>query len=293
MSLSSLYQKWKNSDNSQCYIIAEIGINHNGDLGIAKKLIYMAKQAGCDAVKFQKRDPDVCVPEIQKNVPRDTPWGLMTYLDYKKRIEFGREQYDEIARYCTELRIDWSASAWDLPSLQFLKSYNIPFHKVASAMINNVNFLEQVASEKKVTFISTGMSELSDIDKAVDIFSKFKCPFVLMHTFSQYPAQTQDLNLKIIETLKNRYTNVPIGYSGHETSVMPSAYAVILGAIAVERHITLDRAMFGTDQSASLELRGLTKLVSEIRKIPLLMGDGIKVFGEKEKLVAQKLRPQN
>jgi N-acetylneuraminate synthase len=292
MKVADAYQLWsKNSGFNYCYVIGEIGINHNGDLNLAKQLIQMAKDAGCDAVKFQKRNPDEAVPSHLKDIPRDTPWGVMSYLEYKKRIEFSKNDFNEIEKFCSELKLEWSASAWDLTSLEFLKQYDLPFNKVASAMINNHNFLDAVAKEKKLTFVSTGMCELNDIDKAVSIFNDAKCPIVLLHTISTYPASYEDLNLLMIKTLQTRFPEIPIGYSGHEPSVTPSLYAAALGAVVIERHITLDRAMYGTDQSASLEYRGLSKMISEIRRIPLTMGNGIKKYTDKEKLIAQKLRP--
>jgi N-acetylneuraminate synthase len=216
---------------------------------------------------------------------------VLSYLDYKKRIEFGKKEYDEIDEFCSEIEIEWSASAWDKTSLDFLRIYDLPFNKVASAMVTNHQFLSQIAKEKKLTFVSTGMCELSDIDEAVKIFRDASCPIVILHTISTYPALNEDLNLLIIKTLQSRYPEIPIGYSGHESSVTPSLYAAALGAVAIERHITLDRSMYGTDQSASLEYRGLSKMISEIRRIPSTMGNGLKHFTDKELIVAEKLRP--
>jgi N-acetylneuraminate synthase len=292
MKASDVSKLWENeTEFSYCYVIGEIGINHNGDLEIAKKLIQMAKSAGCDAVKFQKRNPDEAVPKHLKDLPRETPWGTLSYLNYKKKIEFEKSEYDEIDKFCSEIQIEWSASAWDVTSLDFLKQYKLPFNKVASAMITNLNFLNQVAMQKKLTFISTGMCELSDIDHAVEIFRKENCPIVILHTVSTYPASYEDLNLLTIKTLQSRYSGIPIGYSGHEPSVTPSLLAAALGAVVIERHVTLDRSMYGTDQSASLEYRGLSKMISEIRRIPMTMGNGKKEFTKKEKIVAEKLRP--
>jgi len=291
MQIADLHPSWQSGSFPYCYVIGEIGINHNGNLSVAKKLIEMAKTAGCDAVKFQKRDPEVAVPKQLRNTPRETPWGTMSYLEYKNRIEFGRREYDEISAFCKELSIEWSASAWDLGSQEFLNAYDLKFNKVASAMITDEVFLTRVANEGKITFVSTGMCTLKDIDRAVEIFQKVNCPLVLFHTVSTYPATLEDLNLLMIQTLKKRYPGIPIGYSGHEANVFPSVHAVTLGAVAIERHITLDRTMYGTDQAASLEMRGLTKLISEIRRIPVLMGSGEKSFGAKEQEVARKLRP--
>lgn len=275
--------------NSKIFIIAEAGINHNGDLSIAKQLIDMAVDAGCDAVKFQKRDPDVCVPQKMKNVMRETPWGEITYLEYKKRIEFGREEYDEIDRYCKKLGILWSASAWDLNSLEFLDKYDLPFHKVASALGTYQVFLEKVASRKILTYASVGMCNYDQIDNIVSVFNRYNCPLILLHTVSTYPAKESDLNLLMIKSLKDRY-GLPVGYSGHEASVSPSIIASVIGAVVVERHITLDRAMWGTDHSASLELAGLKQLVNSIRKINVVSGDGVKREIPEEKSIASKMR---
>jgi N-acetylneuraminate synthase len=271
------------------YVIAEAGINHNGDINTAKKLIDLAVRTGCDAVKFQKRDPDVCVPNSMKSVMRETPWGNITYLDYKKRIEFGQSEYQEIAAYCKEKDIDWSASAWDMGSLEFLDQFNLPFHKVASALATHLEFVEQVAKRGKLTYASVGMCTYEDIDRLVQIFKKNDCPFVLLHTVSTYPAQESDLNLRMISTLSERY-GVGVGYSGHEPSVSPSIMAGVLGAVAIERHITLDRSMWGTDHSASLEESGLSQLVSTLRKIPTVLGDGIKKSIPAEEAIASKMR---
>jgi N-acetylneuraminate synthase len=271
------------------FVIAEAGINHNGDLAIAKKLIDMAKEAGCDAVKFQKRDPDVCVPENMKSIMRETPWGHITYLEYKRKIEFGRDEYDEIDNYCKEIGIRWSASAWDLGSLNFLDKYKLPFHKVASALATYEPFLEEVASRNVLTYASVGMCSYDQIDTLVEIFKKKNCPLVLLHTVSTYPAKESDLNLMMIQTLMERY-GLPVGYSGHEPSVSPSLIAGVIGAVTIERHITLDRSMWGTDHSASLELIGLKQLVTSIRKIDVVKGDGIKREIPEEKAIASKLR---
>ena len=271
------------------FIIAEAGINHNGDIKLAKKLMDIAKAAGCDAVKFQKRTPEVCVPEAMRNVMRETPWGGMTYFDYKKKIEFGESEYDEIDRYAREIGIAWSASAWDLPSLDFLENYNIPFHKIASALATNLPFIEAVAKKGKLTYASTGMCTWDDIDRMVEIFRANNCPVVLMHTISTYPAEESMLNLRMINTLADRY-HLPIGYSGHEPSVSPSVTAAALGAVAIERHITIDRSMWGTDHSASLEPAGLSNLVGALRKVPSSMGDGVRREVPGEASIAKKMR---
>jgi len=271
------------------YFIAEAGINHNGDLATALQLIDMAYEAGCDAVKFQKRNPLICVPNHMRDKIRDTPWGEMTYLNYKQKIEFGEKEYNEINKYCRKLGIEWSASAWDLDSLEFLDQYNLPFNKVASALATNQEFLEKVASRKKLTYVSIGMCEYSDIDLVVSIFAKADCPITLMHTVSNYPANEADLNLLMIKTLSKKYS-LPVGYSGHESSITPSIVAGTLGAVAVERHITLDRSMWGTDHGASLEFAGLNQLVGALRKINIVLGDGIKREIEGESEMANKMR---
>ena len=276
-------------NGSRPILIGEVGINHNGSLQIALDIIKMAKECGIDYVKFQKRSPSICVPESKRNEFRETPWGGMTYLEYKERIEFGKTEYDTIDDYCKKLGMEWSASCWDLESLEFLDNYDVPFHKVASAMITKLDYLEEVANRGKTTFLSTGMCELSDIDKAVDIF-KFKgCHVILLHSVSTYPAKESELNLLNIPMLKKRY-GLEVGYSGHESSVSPSFAAAVLGAIAIERHITLDRTMWGTDQSASLEESGIKQLVSLLEKSWTILGDGKKRFLDSEKKAAENLR---
>ena len=274
------------------FFIAEAGINHNGNLENAFQLIRMAKNAGCDAVKFQKREPEICVPIEMRSVMRDTPWGVMSYFDYKKKIEFGEFEYREIDRYSKELGITWSASAWDIQSLEFLDKFDLEFNKVASALTTNLEFLERVADRGKLTYVSVGMCTYEDIDSAVEIFKAKKCPIVLMHTISNYPADESQLNLRMIETLKERY-KIPVGYSGHESSVTPSIVAATLGAVAIERHITLDRAMWGTDHAASLEFTGLNNLVGSIRKIEIVLGDGVKRIVPGEADMAKKMRYWN
>tara|TARA_B110000971_G_scaffold109884_1_gene112617 strand:+ start:1665 stop:2498 length:834 start_codon:yes stop_codon:yes gene_type:complete len=270
-------------------IIAEIGINHNGDISMAKKLISMAKNCGCDYVKFQKRNPDICVPENQKKLMRETPWGYISYLDYKKKIEFSKDDYKIIDDYCKEKKIEWFASVWDLDSLKFIEQFNVSTHKIASALVTNLELLKEVAKCKKYTFISTGMCELEDIDKAVDIFKKANCEFELMHSVSTYPADEKDLNLSLINFYKKRY-NCNVGYSGHEAGISPSVIAAALGASSIERHITLSRSLFGTDQSASIERRGLIELVTVIRKIPIVLGVPQKKMLDAEKPIAKKMR---
>jgi len=270
-------------------LVAEIGINHNGDLNLAKRIIDIALASGCDYVKFQKRNPDICVPESMKNNLRETPWGLITYLEYKKKIEFGYNDFLEIDKYCRSVGIDWSASAWDFDSQNFLNKFNIPFNKVASAMNTNLNFVKRVAEEGKVTFLSTGMASLKDISKCVEIFNGYSCPLVLLHTVSTYPAKDEDLNLAVINTLKTNF-NLPVGYSGHESSVSPSIAAAALGAVVIERHVTLNRTMWGTDQAASLEADGLAQLARVLKRIPKILGDAEKKFMDVEKKSASSLR---
>ena len=271
------------------FVIAEIGINHNGSLDLALDLIDGAAEAGADAVKFQKRNPDVCVPEHQKGVMRDTPWGRMTYLEYKYRMEFGEAEFDAIDARCRERGIHWFASAWDLDSQRFMHRYRLGFNKVASAMLTNRELLEEVAAERKYTFISTGMSTLEEVDEAVRIFEDAHCAFELMHCNSSYPAASEDLNLSVIQTLKDRY-GCQVGYSGHEFGLTPSYVAVAMGASSVERHITLDRSMWGTDQEASVEIPAFAKLVRQIRSVETMLGDGIKRVTESEMPIRSKLR---
>jgi len=273
-------------------IIAEIGINHNGSLDIAKKLINKAIEVGCDVVKFQKKNPDICVPEHQKEVMRNTPWGDMTYLEYKKRIEFGKEEYDEIDRYCKERGIEWFASAWDLDSQEFLKQYNCKYNKIASALLTHKKLLEMVAQEGKYTFISTGMSTMEQVEKVVKIFRKYECPFELMHCNSSYPTEDFNSNLNCIKTLRKRF-DCNVGYSGHEKGIQITLAAVALGVTSIERHITLDRYMYGSDQFASVTPMDLIKLCKLVRVIESAMGDGKKTLREEEKEGMNKLRNEN
>lgn len=271
------------------YLIAEIGINHNGSIKIAKKLIDLAKDNGFDAVKFQKRNPIITTPDSEKKKFKSTPWGEMTYLEYKKKIEFNTSQYDQINRYCKRRKIEWFVSCWDVGSLKVMKKYNLKYNKVASAMITNYELLEAISKTKKHTFISTGMSNYKDISKAVKIFKKNKCKFTLLHCISTYPAKISDLNLNCIKTLKKKY-RCSVGYSGHESSVSPSIVATLLGAEVIERHITLDRSMWGTDQAASLSVEGIRNLNEILSKIPKMMGDGKKRILKDEIPIANKLR---
>ena len=270
------------------FVIAEVGINHNGDMSVAKQLIDMAVDTGCDAVKFQKRTIDLVYTAEVLDSSRESPWGN-TQRDQKQGLEFTLEQYQEIDSYCREKGILWSASAWDIPSLEFLEGFNPPFHKIASAMLTHRPFTEAVASKERLTLVSTGMATIEIIDEVVGIFKSAGTPFVLLHTVSTYPSPESDLNLSMIHTLLERY-KVPVGYSGHEPSVSPSIVAAVLGATVVERHITLDRSMYGSDQSASLEESGLRQLVTTLHKIPTMLGTGEKDWAPGEKVVAEKLR---
>ena len=281
------------------YIIAEIGINHNGDLDIAKKLIDVAVLSGCDSVKFQKRNPDVCVPEHQKGVMRDTPWGRMTYLQYKYKVEFEKEEYDEIDRYCKERGIEWSASPWDLDSLEFLNQYDIPYIKIPSAMLTNDKLLRASKLTGKKVILSTGMSTEEEIDHAVSILEEpegtdfsggeINKNYALLHCNSQYPAPLEELNLSSIGTLRHKY-HCQVGYSGHEFRLGTSVAAIYLGASIIERHITLDRTMWGTDHLSSVEPQGLIKLVKGIRELETSFGDGNLGCSPGELEIAKKLR---
>lgn len=269
------------------YVIADIGINHNGDIGIVKKLINVAAFAGCDCVKFQKRDPDISVPEHQKDVMRGTPWGEMSYLDYKKRIELEEDDYKVIDIQCSIANIQWSASVWDIPSLEFIASQDVPFIKIPSAHLTNDELLKAAASYGKKIILSTGMSSLEEIDHAVDIVRGPE--LALMHCNSSYPAKVEELNLKCIQTLKDRY-GCEVGYSGHEYRTGPTVSTVFLGATIIERHITLDRLMWGTDQMASVEPEGLITMVRAIRDLEEAIGNGEKVVTESEMEIRKKLR---
>ena len=271
------------------YLIAEIGINHNGDLDIAKKLIKNAKDSGFDSVKFQKRTIDIVYDKKTLDTPRESPWGNTT-RQQKVGLEFEKKEYDEIDKYCNDLAIAWFASAWDINSLAFLDQYNLKYNKIASAMIIDHKFLNQVAKRKKHTFISTGMSTKDDIDKAVNIFKKNDCSFELMHCVSTYPMKIEDANLTTITALKEEY-KCNVGYSGHENGVSVSLAAVMLGISSLERHITLDRTMYGSDQSASLELTGMKNLCESINKMILSLGKpSIGKIIDDEIPIAKKLR---
>ena len=270
------------------FIIGEIGINHNGDINIAKKLIKAAKDSGCDAVKFQKRDIDLVYSKEILDGPRESPWGT-TQREQKNGLELGLNEYEEIDKYCREVGILWFASAWDLKSVNFLRKFKSKFNKIASAMIASEEFLKEIASEGKYTFISTGMTTVEMIDRAVHIFKSANCPFELMHSISTYPMNDTDANLNCINTLMERY-HCKVGYSGHEVGLAVSYAAAALGISSLERHITLDRAMYGSDQAASVEIAGLRTLVGAVRKIEIAMGDGKLGITEHEIPIAEKLR---
>jgi N-acetylneuraminate synthase len=280
----------KVGDEQPVYMIAEIGLNHNGDLQIAKKLIDASFATNWDCVKFQKRTPEICVPEHQKTVMRDTPWGRMTYLEYRYRVEFEKGQYDYIDRYCREKPIAWTASIWDLKSLEFLLQYDIPFIKIPSAKLTESEFLVESGKSGKPVVLSTGMSKVEEIDAAVEILEKYaKSNYVLMHTNSSYPAPHEELNLRVINFLKERYKCI-VGYSGHEYDLEPSVIAVSLGANLIERHVTLDHNMWGSDHFASLEVHAMDMLRKRIKTMSEMLGDGIKKITEKELEVRKKLR---
>ncbi len=270
------------------FFIAEIGINHNGDMKICKKLIDLASEAGCNAVKFQKRDINSVYTKDFLDGYRESPWGK-TQRDQKMGLEFNKEEYEEIDNYCKTKNIDWFASAWDLNSQTFLRQFNCKYNKIASAMLVNIELLKMVAEEKKYTFISTGLSTLEDIERAVKIFEEKNCPFELMHCVSTYPMKDSDANLNTITTLREKF-KCRVGYSGHETGLAVSYAAAALGASSIERHITLDRAMYGSDQAASLAPPGLRKVVAEVRKIQTALGDGVKRIIDDEIPIAKKLR---
>ena len=270
------------------FIVAEIGINHNGDMSICKKLIDAAVETGCNAVKFQKRDLDQVYTQEFLDSFRESPWGK-TQREQKSGLEFNADEYQEIEDYCKERGIEWFASAWDLNSQKFLQQFNCKYNKIASAMIVYEDLLKMVAKEGKHTFISTGMTTYDDIQKAVDIFHAADCPFELMHTVSTYPMKDEDANLNMINTLREKF-QCDVGYSGHEVGLAVSYAAATLGTTSLERHITMDRSMYGSDQSASVEPAGLRQLVGAVRKIEKAMGDGVKRTIEAEASIAQNLR---
>jgi N-acetylneuraminate synthase len=270
------------------FIIAEIGINHNGSLEIAKKLIDGAKSAGCDAIKFQKRTPEICVPKDQWYVERDTPWGRMSYIDYRHKVEFGVDEYAEIDKYCREKDIIWFASCWDENAVDFITQFDPVLYKIASASITDIDLLLRHKELDKPVITSTGMSTMEEIENAVNCVGIGN--LLVAHSTSSYPCKNEELNLRVILTLKNKFPGIPIGYSGHETGLAPTWAAVAMGASFVERHITLDRAMWGSDQAASVEIGGFSRLVKNIRDIEKSLGDGVKKIYESELGQRIKLR---
>ncbi|MGQ3009376.1 N-acetylneuraminate synthase family protein [Microbacterium aurantiacum] len=270
------------------YVIAEIGLNHNGDVDLAKRLIDVAADAGADAVKFQKRTPEIATPEHMRDVPRETPWGTMTYLDYRRRVEFDRAQYIEISDHALLRGLEWFASPWDVPSVAFLEELGVAAHKVASASLTDHALLRALADTGKPVILSTGMSTMAEIDAAVSVLGTDR--LVLMHATTTYPMEPEEANLRMIPALRERFPGVPVGYSGHERGLQISLAAVALGAVAVERHITLDRTMWGSDHAASLEPTGLTHLVRDIRVIESALGDGVKRVYPGELAPMAKLR---
>lgn len=274
-------------DGYPVFIIAEVGLNHNGEIDIAKKLIDVAAVAGCNAVKFQKRTPELCVPEDLKDVKRETPWGIMAYLEYRRKVEFGKAEYDQIDDYCREKGMIWLASPWDLPSIEFLEDYDLPAYKVPSALITHKEYLMKLKDTGKPVILSSGMSDLDVVKKAVAVLGEDN--IVLMHATSTYPARPEEINLRVLQTYSRTF-DCPVGYSGHEVGLQITLAAVALGAKAVERHITLDRSMWGSDQAASVEPVGLMKLVRDIRIIENALGDGVKRVLPREEEVIKRLR---
>jgi N-acetylneuraminate synthase len=270
------------------YITGEIGINHNGDLANAIALIDQATDAGCDAVKFQKRTPEICTPRDQWDLERDTPWGRMTYIDYRHRVEFGVEDYAAIDEHAKRRGIAWFASPWDNESVDFLEAFDVPAHKVASACLTDDDLLRRLRATGRTIILSTGMSTMRQIRHAVEVLGSDN--IIVCHATSTYPAQTVELNLKMINTLQGEFPNVPIGYSGHETGLQTTLAAVAIGAVFVERHITLDRSMWGSDQAASVEPQGLGRLVRDVRVISEALGDGVKRVYDGERAAMKKLR---
>ena len=272
------------------YVIAEIGINHNGELATALDLMKVAKDAGCDAVKFQKRTPTICVPIEQQGIMRETPWGMMTYLEYKERTEFGQQEYQAIDAFARKLNMDWFASPWDMPSVEFLEHFEPICFKVASACLTDDELLEAMVATGRPVILSTGMSTLEEISHAIDVLNEV--PLALAHSTSTYPCPPSELNLRMIPELHERF-GIPVGYSGHETGLQTTVAAVTMGASFIERHITLDRAMWGTDHAASVEPQGLQRLVRDIRTVEDAFGDGVKRVYDSEVPIRAKLRRVN
>ena len=275
-------------DGRPVYVIAELGINHNGSIEIAKRLIDGAVLAGCDAVKFQKRTPELCVPRDQWLLERETPWGRMTYIDYRHKIEFGAREFAELDAYCRDRGIQWFASCWDEPSVEFMEQFDPPCYKAASASLTDHALLRAMSATGRPLIISTGMSTMEEIEAAVTAVGRER--LLIAHSTSSYPCPVEAINLNMIGTLRRRYDDCPIGYSGHEVGLSPTWAAIAMGACFVERHLTLDRAMWGTDQAASVEVTGFVRLVANIRDIERSMGDGVKVVHESELPSRRKLR---
>jgi N-acetylneuraminate synthase len=274
-------------DGHPTYVVAEIGINHNGDLGLAKRLIDAAIDSGVDAVKFQKRTPELCVPPEQQNMMRETPWGYITYLEYRNKVEFGEQEYSEIDRYCNDHGVDWFASVWDEPSVDFMEAFTPSCYKVPSASLTDQNLLGHIRKTGRPVILSTGMSTIEQIREAVSILDSEN--LLITHATSTYPCAPEELNLRMIQTLREEFP-CPIGYSGHEVGLVPSTIAVAMGACLVERHITLDRAMWGSDQAASVEPGGFRRLVKYIRVTELTLGDGVKRVYDSELPSLRRLR---
>jgi N-acetylneuraminate synthase len=287
--MSNLYNELKNNKRVDPYLIAEIGINHNGDINIAKKLIDASNACNWDCVKFQKRDPDVCVPEEQRSIVRDTPWGEMTYIDYKYRMEFGLDEYLGIDKYCREKPIDWTTSIWDINSLEFMKQFDVPFIKIPSAQITNKTLIESITQINHFYILSTGMMNWKMLDEVVNVLEKNNLKYALLHCNSTYPAPHDELNLSVIPEMKKRYGCV-VGYSGHEFDLEPSILAVAMGAQIIERHITLDHEMWGTDQKSSLEVHAMDLLHKRMKGVRKIIGVPEKVITESEKISMNKLR---
>jgi len=287
--MSNLFNELKNDNRDDPYLIAEIGINHNGDINIAKKLIDASNACDWDCVKFQKRDPDVCVPEEQKSVVRDTPWGEMTYIDYKYRMEFGLDEYLTIDKYCREKPIDWATSIWDINSLEFMKQFDVPFIKIPSAQITNKTLIESITQINHFYILSTGMMNWEMLDEVVNVLEKHNMKYALLHCNSTYPAPHDELNLSVIPEMKKRYGCI-VGYSGHEFDLEPSILAVAMGAQIIERHVTLDHKMWGTDQKSSLEVHAMDLLNKRMKGVRKIIGVPEKVITESEKIAMNKLR---
>ena len=277
-------------ENQPVFMVAEIGINHNGSLDVAKRLIDATFACGWHCVKFQKRSPDLCVPENQKNTLRDTPWGKITYLEYRHKVEFNKKEYSYIDKYCKEKPINWTASVWDIPSLDFILAYEVPFIKIPSSKLIEHKLLQLASQSGKPIVLSTGMSTVEEIDKAVEVLEKYSNGnYILMHTNSVYPTPPDELNLRVINFLKDRYKCI-VGYSGHENNLEPTVVGVTLGARMVERHITLDHTMWGSDHAASLEVHGMDILHKRIKQVDTVLGNGVKRLTQNEMKVKEKLR---